>query len=99
MILYLTFWFPSQQRGRIVALFMTAIAMSGVMGGPLSDWVMTSMARINGWAGWQWPFLIEGVPSILMGVIVLFYLDDSIAQAKWLTVGEKNVLQTNIAAE
>ena len=60
---------------------------------------MTSMARINGWAGWQWPFLIEGVPSILMGVIVLFYLDDSIAQAKWLTGGEKNVLQTNIAAE
>ena len=99
IILYLTFWFPSQQRGRIVALFMTAIAMSGVIGGPLSGWIMTSMAGINGWAGWQWLFLIEGLPSVLMGVIVLFYLDDSIAQAKWLTAAEKDVLQANIAAE
>ena len=99
IILYLTFWFPSQQRGRIVALFMTAIAMSGVIGGPLSGWIMTSMAGVNGWAGWQWLFLIEGLPSVAMGVIVLFYLDDSIAQAKWLTAGEKSVLQANIAAE
>lgn len=53
IILYLTFWFPSQQRGRIVALFMTAIAMSGVIGGPLSGWIMTSMTGMNGWAGWQ----------------------------------------------
>ena len=51
IILYLTFWFPSEQRGRIVALFMTAIAMSGVIGGPLSGWIMTSMAGINGWTG------------------------------------------------
>ena len=99
IILYLTFWFPSQQRGRIVALFMTAIAMSGVIGGPLSGWIMTSMAGINGWAGWQWLFLLQGLPSVFVGVIVLFYLDDSIAQAKWLTAGEKDLLQANIAAE
>ena len=99
IILYLTFWFPSRQRGRIVALFMTAIAMSGVIGGPLSGWIMTAMAGVNGWAGWQWLFLIEGLPSVLMGVIVLFYLDDSIAQAKWLTDAEKDLLQANIAAE
>lgn len=99
IILYLTFWFPSEQRGRIVALFMTAIAMSGVIGGPLSGLIMTSMSGINGWAGWQWLFLIEGLPSILMGVIVFFYLDDSIAQAKWLSPAEKDVLQANIAAE
>ena len=99
IILYLTFWFPSRQRGRIVALFMTAIAMSGVIGGPLSGWIMTAMAGVNGWAGWQWLFLIEGLPSVAMGVVVLFYLDDSIAQAKWLTDIEKGVLQANIAAE
>jgi len=99
IILYLTFWFPSQQRGRIVALFMTAIAMSGVIGGPLSGWIMTSMAGINGWAGWQWLFLIEGLPSILMGVIVFLYLDDSIAQAKWLSPAEKDILHANIAAD
>ena len=57
------------------------------------------IAGINGWAGWQWLFLIEGLPSVLMGVIVLFYPDDFIAQAKWLTVGEKDVRQANIAAE
>ena len=99
IILYLTFWFPSQQRGRIVALFMTAIAMSGVIGGPLSGWIMTSMAGVNGWAGWQWLFLLQGLPSVFVGVIVLLYLDDSIAQAKWLTAGEKAVLQANIVAE
>ncbi len=99
IILYLTYWFPAQQRGRIVALFMTAIAMSGVIGGPLSGWIMTAFAGVNGWAGWQWLFLIEGLPSIAMGIAVLFYLDDSIQSAKWLSPQEKELLSTNIAAD
>ncbi len=99
IILYLTYWFPPRQRARIVALFMTAIAMSGVIGGPLSGWIMTALAGVNGWAGWQWLFLLEGVPSVLIGIAVLFYLDDSIAQAKWLTPPEKAILQTSIQAE
>ena len=99
IILYLTYWFPAQQRGRIVALFMTAIAMSGVIGGPLSGWIMTGMAGVNGWAGWQWLFLLEGLPSVLMGVAVLFVLDDSIRGAKWLTTAEKDLLESRIAAD
>lgn len=99
IILYLTFWFPAQQRGRIVALFMTAIAMSGVIGGPLSGWIMTAMAGVNGWAGWQWLFLLEGLPSVAMGIAVLFYLDDSIRSAKWLSNEEKDLLERNIAAD
>ena len=99
IILYLTYWFPAQQRGRIVALFMTAIAMSGVIGGPLSGWIMTGMAGVNGWAGWQWLFLLEGLPSVFMGVAVLFVLDDSIRGAKWLTTAEKDLLESRIAAD
>ena len=99
IILYLTFWFPAQQRARIVALFMTAIAAAGVIGGPLSGWIMTAMAGVNGWAGWQWLFLLEGLPSVAMGVAVLLYLDDSIRSSKWLTDSEKTLLETNIKAD
>ncbi len=99
IILYLTFWFPAHLRARIVALFMTAIAASGVIGGPLSGWIMTALAGVNGWTGWQWLFLIEGVPSILMGVAVLLYLDDSIRAAKWLSEREKSLLEANIKAD
>lgn len=99
IILYLTFWFPSQQRGRIVALFMTAIAMSGVIGGPLSGWILTEFAGRNGWAGWQWLFLLEGLPSVFIGLAVLYYLDDSIMEAKWLNPQEKEILTRRIKAE
>jgi D-galactonate transporter len=99
IILYLTFWFPAQQRARIVALFMTAIAMSGVIGGPLSGWIMSGMGGVNGWAGWQWLFLIEGMPSVVLGIAVLFLLDDSIRSAKWLSNQEKDLLERNIAAD
>ncbi|KQP12667.1 MFS transporter [Pseudorhodoferax sp. Leaf267] len=99
IILYLTYWFPSQRRARVVALFMTAIAVSGVVGGPLSGWIMQAFAGMNGWKGWQWLFLLEGLPSVLMGVAVFFYLDDRIADAKWLTADEKRVLSENIARD
>jgi D-galactonate transporter len=99
IILYLTYWFPAERRGRIVALFMTAIAVSSVIGGPLSGWILKSMAGVNGWAGWQWLFLLEGLPSVIVGIWVLFYLDDSIRGAKWLTDAEKQLLERNIAAD
>ncbi len=99
IILYLTYWFPSVRRGRVIALFMTAIALSGVIGGPLSGWIMQAFAGMNGLAGWQWLFLLEGIPSVLVGVAVLFYLDDSISAAKWLTWDEKKLLIDRIAAD
>ncbi|WP_397392093.1 MFS transporter [Polynucleobacter sp.] len=99
IILYLTYWFPSERRGRVIALFMTAIALSGVIGGPLSGWIMQAFAGANGWAGWQWLFLLEGIPSILVGIAVFFYLDDSINAAKWLTQEEKKALSDRIAAD
>ncbi len=99
IILYLTYWYPANRRGRTTTYFMTAVALSGVIGGPLSGWVMQSFDGHNGWAGWQWMFLIEGLPSILVGLLVLAYLDDRIAHAKWLTHEEKALLERNIASE
>ena len=99
IILYLTYWFPAARRGKVVALFMTAIALAGVIGGPLSGWIMQAFGGLNGWAGWQWLFLLEGIPSVLVGIWVLFYLDDSIKAAKWLQPEEKKLLEQRIAQD
>ena len=99
MILYLTYWFPSHRRARMVALFMCAIPVSGIFGGPLSGWIMESMQGVSGLRGWQWMFLIEAIPSLLVGVAVMFYLDNNIRSAKWLTESEKALLERNIANE
>ncbi|WP_404992709.1 MFS transporter [Cupriavidus pauculus] len=99
IILYLTYWYPANRRGRTTTYFMTAIALSGVIGGPLSGWLMQSFDGHNGWSGWQWMFLVEGIPSILVGIWVLLFLDDRIAHAKWLSAEEKALLERNISAE
>ena len=99
MILYLTYWFPAERRGRIVSLFMTAVPVSGIVGGPLSGWIMVHFAGVNGWAGWQWLFLLEGAPTMLIGIVVWFYLDDGIASARWLSDDEKRLLKEKIEAD
>src|SRR3981189_382593 len=71
IILYLSYWFPAERRGRITALFMTAAPVSGVIGSPLSGWIMQNFAGAYGWTGWQWLFLLEGLPSVLLGLCVL----------------------------
>ncbi len=99
IVLYLTQWYPAAYRARIMALFMTAVAISGVIGGPLSGWILGSLAGMNGWAGWQWLFLLEGIPSALLGVAVYFYLDDSVEGASWLPDDERAVLVANLRAD
>jgi D-galactonate transporter len=99
VILYFTYWFPARRRARINAWFMTSIAISGVIGGPLAGWIMTHFAGMNGWAGWQWLFLLEGLPTILLGVVVLLLLDNRIEDAKWLSNDEKRLLRANVDAE
>jgi sugar phosphate permease len=99
IILYLTHWYPSERRAHMVALFMTATPLAGVLGGPLSGWVMESFAGLNGWAGWQWLFIVEAVPSIVMGIAVLIYLDNDIAHARWLDAGEKALLEGRLEAD
>jgi MFS family permease len=99
IIFYLTFWYPARRRGQIVAIFMTAVAVSGVVGGPLSGWIMQALGGVAGLRGWQWLFVLEGLPSVLMGGLVLWILDDSIREAKWLDEDEKRLLEENIAAD
>ena len=99
IILYLTYWYPAERRGRATSLFMTAVAFAGIIGGPLSGWILKSMDGVNGWAGWQWTFLLEGLPSVMLGFVVLFYLDDRVGDATWLTQAERNLIERDIAAE
>ena len=99
IILYLTYWYPAHRRGRMTTWFMTAVALSGVVGGPVSGYILKSFDGAQGWQGWQWLFLLEGLPSIGAGVVVFFLLDDRIANAKWLSPEEKQLLQRNIGAE
>ncbi|WP_026355209.1 MFS transporter [Massilia niastensis] len=96
VLLYLSQWFPSVQRGRVVALLMAAVPVSTVIGAPISGWILQSMQGVQGLGGWQWLFLIEGVPSMILGVACLFLLTDRIAEATWLTPQEKRHLQMQL---
>jgi sugar phosphate permease len=96
MILYLTYWFPAERRGRMTALFMTAVPLAGVIGGPFSGWILQAFSGVHGWAGWQWLFLLEGIPSVVVGLFILVYLNDGIDDARWLSDGEKQLLKANI---
>jgi MFS family permease len=99
VILYITYWFPSKRRAKMLSIFFMAIPLANIVGGPLSGWILQSFADVHGLRGWQWLFMLEAIPSLLLGVAILFYLDDSIAAAKWLTPEEKKLLQDNIAED
>ncbi|NIY62770.1 MFS transporter [Streptomyces malaysiensis] len=97
VILYCTYWFPSHRRARVIAMFMSAIPVAGIFGNPLSGWIMDHFQGVNGWRGWQWMFLLEAAPALVIGVITLFYLDDDVRGAKWLTDEEKAVVERAVA--
>ena len=99
VILYLTYWYPAQRRARIVAIFMSGVAVAGVVGGPLSGWIMSFFAGKAGLAGWQWLFLLEGLPAVALGVLTLAVLDDGIDDATWLEDGEKALLKQELARD
>ncbi len=99
IILYLTYWFPARERARVVAWFMTAIALSGIFGNSLSGAIMYGMDGTAGLEGWQWLFLLEGIPSVVVGIVVLFYLPDGPAQATWLSPTECAWLEGELARE
>ncbi len=99
VLLYLTYWFPAAWRGRIIALFLAAIPMSNIIGGPLSGWILKSFGGTAGLAGWQWLFILETVPSILLGIAILRFLDNRVDDARWLTDDEKRVIQEDVSRE
>ena len=99
VIFYLTLWYPSRLRSTRTAWFVAAIAVSGVIGNPVSGWIMDKLTGAMNLAGWQWLFLAEGIPSVLVGFWVIFYLNSSIEEAKWLTAEEKTLLANNLVVE
>ncbi|GAM98626.1 nitrate/nitrite transporter [alpha proteobacterium U9-1i] len=99
VILYLTYWFPAGRRAQMVGLFMSAIALSNLIGSPLSGAIMQYMDGVSGWRGWQWLFLLEGIPSVLMGVVVLFLLPDGPRSARWLSAAEQDFVVAAVDAD
>jgi D-galactonate transporter len=99
IILYLTYWYTRTHRAKMIAAFMTAIALAGVIGGPVSGWILNTLAGVADLKGWQWLYLVEGLPSVLVGLWVLFYLDDNPAKSKWLTQEEKGLLLQRLEEE
>lgn len=99
IILYLTYWYPAARRGKAVALFMTAVAVANVVGGPLSGAIMQYADGARGWSGWRWLFVLEAVPSVVMGFVLLALLPDGPARAPWLTPTQRDVIGRALAAE
>jgi sugar phosphate permease len=99
MVLYLTYWFPSHRRAKMMAFLMAGNPISGIIGGPLSGYILRRFAHSSGMTGWQWLFIIEAAPALVLGLIMYFYLDDRLAQARWLTAQDKQVVAAEINAE
>jgi ACS family tartrate transporter-like MFS transporter len=98
IIYCLTKWFPRRERARAIAGFMTAVVIAGVIGGPVSGALLT-LDGAGGLAGWQWLFVIEGLPAVVLGVIVLRALPEQPADARWLTREEQEALTAQLADE
>jgi len=99
IILYLTYWFPARERARVLALFIMAIPFAGIVGNPLSGAVLDYLHGYAGLTGWQWLFLVEGIPSVLLGALVLVALKDGPAQAHWLSAEERGWLTARLGQE
>ncbi len=98
MILYLGYWFPLSVRARYVALFMAAVPISSALGAPLSAWILDTHGLL-GLAGWQWLFIIEGLPAVALGLVVLAMLPDGPEKARWLTAEEKAAIAARLEAD
>jgi D-galactonate transporter len=99
MILYLTYWFPSYRRANMVALLMAGSPVSGIIGGPLSGYILHHFANRAHFAGWQWLFVVEAIPAIILGVVILFCLEDRVVNAKWLSQEERAIVAADISEE
>lgn len=99
VLYFLSCWFPSARRGKVIALLLAAVPLSSVIGGPLSGWILAAFADVGGLHGWQWLFLIETVPSLVLGYVVLKVLADKPTDVKWLNADEAAMITNDIARE
>ncbi|GAB5100703.1 MFS transporter [Caballeronia sp. HLA56] len=99
VVYYLSQWFPRHRRGQILGLFMTGFPIAGAIGGPVSGWAMSRLGGVAGLAGWQWLYIVEAAPAVLLGIVTWFTLSDDIARAKWLTEPERDALRHALRVE
>jgi MFS transporter, ACS family, tartrate transporter len=98
VVLYLTYWFTAEDRAKVVGLFMAAVPISGVIGSPLSGWLL-GLDGALGLHGWQWLFILEGLPAIVLAVVVWLGLTDRPREARWLDAAERDWLEASLARE
>ena len=96
MIYYLSQWYPGDRVARAMAIVLCAAPVGGAIGAPVSTWIMAHLAGTSGLTGWQWMFLLEGIPSIFFGVVAYFYLVDKPAEASWLTEAQKAFIASQV---
>ncbi|MBP7657518.1 MAG: MFS transporter, partial [Pseudoxanthomonas sp.] len=99
IILYLTYWYPSHRRGRVTGLFLFGMPVTGVLGGPLSGMIMGGMEGLGGMHGWQWMFIVEGLPCVLLGLLLYRLLPNKPNEAPWLNDSEKVLVQSVLDAD
>lgn len=99
MVVYLTLWFPRADRARMFGLFNMAVPLSSVIGSPISVLILTYLDRVGGFAGWQWLFVIEALPAIIMGMVVLTVLPDRPDRAEWLAPADRTWLAATLTRE
>ncbi|WP_281718854.1 MFS transporter [Pandoraea apista] len=99
VILFLTYWFPNRRRAKMTAIFQAGIPVAGLIGGPLSGWILDTFHQVGGHAGWQWVFVLEALPTIPLAIGVLLILTDRVKDARWLTQAQRELIAHDIAQD
>jgi MFS family permease len=99
IVFYFTLWFPDSRRAHVVSWLTAAVALAGIVGGPISGVILQNLSGAAGFRGWQWLFVLEGMPSVLASAAALFILDDTPADASWLTSQEKASIADALAVD
>jgi len=99
-IMYLmTLWFPSQRRGRAMAIYVMGAPLAFIIGGPISGWILDAFHGVHPLQAWQWLFLIEAIPAVILGLVVLVWLADDFRKVSWLSPAEKQIIEEDLQAE
>jgi D-galactonate transporter len=99
IVLYLTLWFPAHRRGKMVALLMAGNPVSGILSGLVSGYILHTMNMVHGLAGWQWLFIIEAAPALILGLVVMFFLTDKVDDAHWLSNEQRAIVAEEISQD